>query len=89
LSALSEDSAASPAPQAPAHGAGGPPNRPLPPTPDDDDAQGDRTLIMKRVSAWHPLKKNVEKKESNKKIGLCSFFYFCDQAFLFFVLLYF
>lgn len=26
----------------------GPPNRPLPPTP--DDAQGDRTLIMKRVS---------------------------------------
>jgi hypothetical protein len=28
---------------------GGPPNRPLPPTP-DDDAQGDRTLIMKRVS---------------------------------------
>jgi len=27
----------------------GPPNRPLPPTP-DDDAQGDRTLIMKRVS---------------------------------------
>ncbi|KAG5677531.1 hypothetical protein PVAND_007286 [Polypedilum vanderplanki] len=26
---------------------GGPPNRPLPPTP-DDDAQGDRTLIMKR-----------------------------------------
>lgn len=34
---------------APTHGAGGPPNRPLPPTPDDDD-QGDRTLIMKRVS---------------------------------------
>lgn len=28
----------------------GPPNRPLPPTPDDDDSQGDRTLIMKRVS---------------------------------------
>lgn len=35
----------------PSHGAGGPPNRPLPPTPDDDDQQaGDRTLIMKRVS---------------------------------------
>lgn len=31
---------------------GGPPNRPLPPTP-DDDAQGDRTLIMKRVSESH------------------------------------
>ena len=28
----------------------GPPNRPLPPTPDDDAQQGDRTLIMKRVS---------------------------------------
>ena len=32
------------------HGSGGPPNRPLPPTPDDDDQAGDRTLIMKRVS---------------------------------------
>lgn len=31
-------------------GSGGPPNRPLPPTPDDDDQAGDRTLIMKRVS---------------------------------------
>ncbi|XP_026466373.1 serine/threonine-protein kinase mig-15 isoform X2 [Ctenocephalides felis] len=31
-----------------AHPPGGPPNRPLPPTPDDDDAQGDRTLVMKR-----------------------------------------
>ncbi|KRK01501.1 mitogen-activated protein kinase kinase kinase kinase 4 isoform X7 [Drosophila yakuba] len=30
------------------HGSGGPPNRPLPPTPDDDDQAGDRTLIMKR-----------------------------------------
>lgn len=43
---LSEDSTNN----APSHGAGGPPNRPLPPTPDDDDQQGDRTLIMKRVS---------------------------------------
>lgn len=35
------------------HGVGGPPNRPLPPTPDDDDQlQGDRTLIMKRVSFY-------------------------------------
>ncbi|XP_063702454.1 serine/threonine-protein kinase mig-15 isoform X7 [Culicoides brevitarsis] len=43
LSSLSEDSGATPA-----HGSsGGPPNRPLPPTPDDDDA-GERTLIMKR-----------------------------------------
>lgn len=47
LSVLSEDSAA----PVPSHGSGGPPNRPLPPTPDDDDQnQGDRTLIMKRVS---------------------------------------
>ncbi|XP_059615623.1 serine/threonine-protein kinase mig-15 isoform X7 [Phlebotomus argentipes] len=45
LSVLSEDSAA----PVPSHGSGGPPNRPLPPTPDDDDQnQGDRTLIMKR-----------------------------------------
>ncbi|XP_017842817.1 mitogen-activated protein kinase kinase kinase kinase 4 isoform X4 [Drosophila busckii] len=33
------------------HGSGGPPNRPLPPTPDDDDQAGDRTLIMKRNRA--------------------------------------
>lgn len=46
LSVLSEDSNNASS----AHGAGGPPNRPLPPTPDDDDHQGDRTLIMKRVS---------------------------------------
>lgn len=45
LSVLSEDSNNA----VPSHGAGGPPNRPLPPTPDDDDQQGDRTLIMKRV----------------------------------------
>lgn len=31
------------------HTTGGPPNRPLPPTPDDDDQNGERTLIMKRV----------------------------------------
>ncbi|KAL9902872.1 serine/threonine-protein kinase mig-15 isoform X10 [Glossina fuscipes] len=29
-------------------GSSGPPNRPLPPTPDDDEQAGDRTLIMKR-----------------------------------------
>lgn len=46
LSVLSEDTNNA----VPPHGAGGPPNRPLPPTPDDDDQQGDRTLIMKRVS---------------------------------------
>ncbi|XP_025836339.1 serine/threonine-protein kinase mig-15 isoform X5 [Agrilus planipennis] len=27
---------------------GGAPNRPLPPTPDDDDAQGDKTLVLRR-----------------------------------------
>lgn len=37
---------------------GGPPNRPLPPTP-DDDAQGDRTLIMKRVSESCALAKSL------------------------------
>lgn len=45
---LSEDAITNNSNSAPTHGAGGPPNRPLPPTPDDD--QGDRTLIMKRVS---------------------------------------
>lgn len=50
LSVLSEDAITNNSnSSAPTHGAGGPPNRPLPPTPDDDD-QGDRTLIMKRVS---------------------------------------
>ncbi|KAL4709190.1 hypothetical protein ACJJTC_008118 [Scirpophaga incertulas] len=38
LSAVSEDSAPP----------GGAPTRPLPPTPDDDDAHTDRTLVMKR-----------------------------------------
>ncbi|XP_049887270.1 serine/threonine-protein kinase mig-15 isoform X6 [Pectinophora gossypiella] len=38
LSAVSEDGA----------GGGGAPTRPLPPTPDDDDAHPDRTLVMKR-----------------------------------------
>uniref|UniRef100_A0A1B0CX83 non-specific serine/threonine protein kinase n=1 Tax=Lutzomyia longipalpis TaxID=7200 RepID=A0A1B0CX83_LUTLO len=54
LSVLSEDSAA----PVPSHGSGGPPNRPLPPTPDDDDQnQGDRTLIMKRNTDFFPLAK--------------------------------
>ncbi|KAL3283479.1 hypothetical protein HHI36_006619 [Cryptolaemus montrouzieri] len=30
---------------------GGAPNRPLPPTPDDDDVQGDKTLVVRRQSA--------------------------------------
>lgn len=51
LSVLSEDTNNAVS----AHGAGGPPNRPLPPTPDDDDQQGDRTLIMKRVSGFREI----------------------------------
>ncbi|KAL5282328.1 msn family protein [Megaselia abdita] len=31
------------------HTSAGPPNRPLPPTPDDDDQNDERTLIMKRI----------------------------------------
>lgn len=46
LSAVSEDGGG-------ANNAGGAPTRPLPPTPDDDDAHGDRTLVMKRVSSWN------------------------------------
>lgn len=51
MGSLPEDSASA-APTHNTHGSGGPPNRPLPPTPDDDDQTqgGDRTLIMKRVS---------------------------------------
>ncbi|XP_044752776.1 mitogen-activated protein kinase kinase kinase kinase 4 isoform X3 [Coccinella septempunctata] len=30
---------------------GGAPNRPLPPTPDDDDVQGDKTLVVRRQTA--------------------------------------
>ncbi|XP_055322775.1 serine/threonine-protein kinase mig-15 isoform X2 [Sitodiplosis mosellana] len=56
LSVLSEDSNNA----VPSHGAGGPPNRPLPPTPDDDDQQGDRTLIMKR-------NQNSEKQTTSDK----------------------
>ncbi|XP_037939944.1 serine/threonine-protein kinase mig-15 isoform X3 [Teleopsis dalmanni] len=44
LGPVSEDTTTTPI----THGSGGPPNRPLPPTPDDDDQAGDRTLIMKR-----------------------------------------
>ncbi|XP_019761473.1 serine/threonine-protein kinase mig-15 isoform X9 [Dendroctonus ponderosae] len=29
-------------------GTGGAPNRPLPPTPDDDESQGDRTLVLRK-----------------------------------------
>lgn len=43
LSAVSEDGSG-------VNNAGGAPTRPLPPTPDDDEAHGDRTLVMKRVS---------------------------------------
>ncbi|KAL1491155.1 hypothetical protein ABEB36_011795 [Hypothenemus hampei] len=31
-------------------GTGGAPNRPLPPTPDDDESQGDRTLVLSKQS---------------------------------------
>ncbi|XP_055686074.1 serine/threonine-protein kinase mig-15 isoform X11 [Lutzomyia longipalpis] len=63
LSVLSEDSAA----PVPSHGSGGPPNRPLPPTPDDDDQnQGDRTLIMKRQNQ----KKNSDGQENDERVLL-------------------
>ena len=52
LSVLSEDSTSTSAVPTTQHGSGGPPNRPLPPTPDDDDVHSDRTLIMKRVSVY-------------------------------------
>ncbi|CAH1133988.1 unnamed protein product [Ceutorhynchus assimilis] len=36
---------------------GGAPNRPLPPTPDDDESQGDRTLVLRKQSAANPKNK--------------------------------
>ncbi|KAL5282324.1 msn family protein [Megaselia abdita] len=36
------------------HTSAGPPNRPLPPTPDDDDQNDERTLIMKRNRIGEP-----------------------------------
>ncbi|XP_073943822.1 serine/threonine-protein kinase msn isoform X2 [Choristoneura fumiferana] len=50
LSAVAEDGAA-----------GGAPTRPLPPTPDDDDAHADRTLVMKR-------KENTENDKTRTEV---------------------
>lgn len=41
---------------------GGAPNRPLPPTPDEEES-GDRTLVMKRVSTF-PFKVAMQVKNT-------------------------
>lgn len=46
----STPSSSSPGATGSGSGSGSAPNRPLPPTPDDEESQGDRTLVMKRVS---------------------------------------
>lgn len=56
-------------------GSGGAPNRPLPPTPDDDESQGDKTLVLRRVSTLH------------KRGSACVLFYYyfsCNSKFSFF-----
>ncbi|XP_044735718.1 serine/threonine-protein kinase mig-15 isoform X5 [Chrysoperla carnea] len=51
LGSVAEGTPSSSSPGATSSGptAGGAPNRPLPPTPDDDESQGDKTLVMKRA----------------------------------------
>lgn len=50
LGAVAEGSPSGSSPAAAGSGSGGAPNRPLPPTPDDDESQGDKTLVLRRVS---------------------------------------
>lgn len=50
LGAVAESSPSGSSPGAAGSGSGGAPNRPLPPTPDDDESQGDKTLVLRRVS---------------------------------------
>lgn len=78
LSVLSEDTNNAVA----SHGAGGPPNRPLPPTPDDDDQQGDRTLIMKRVSFFYRIP--AIKKATFFRCNCCNVLCRRDQIFILF-----
>lgn len=57
LGIVAEGSSNVPSPGATSSG-GGAPNRPLPPTPDDDDSQGDKTLVVRRVSRFLFLLRN-------------------------------
>lgn len=52
LGVVSESGASLSSPGATGSGSssGSAPNRPLPPTPDDDESQGDKTLVLRRVS---------------------------------------
>ncbi|XP_048521218.1 mitogen-activated protein kinase kinase kinase kinase 4 isoform X5 [Dendroctonus ponderosae] len=45
-------------------GTGGAPNRPLPPTPDDDESQGDRTLVLRKQSAANLAKRSDDFDEA-------------------------
>lgn len=50
MGSVAEGSPSASSPGAAGSGSGGAPNRPLPPTPDDDESQGDKTLVLRRVS---------------------------------------
>lgn len=41
-------------------GPGGAPNRPLPPTPDEEES-GDRTLVLRRVSVYFVIQTNAHR----------------------------
>lgn len=55
---------------------GGAPNRPLPPTPDEEES-GDRTLVMKRVST------SFFKVTMQAEIYICRFLLFHSDIFNF------
>lgn len=64
LGVVPEAGGSSPGATGSSSGSGTAPNRPLPPTPDDDESQGDRTLVLRKVS-------NLDLILNTKKVNLC------------------
>lgn len=71
LGVVPEAGGSSPGATGSSSGSGTAPNRPLPPTPDDDESQGDRTLVLRKVS-----KRFVVKNERNSYIFMVVEFMF-------------
>lgn len=65
---MAEGSPSASGPGATGSGSGGAPNRPLPPTPDDDESQGDKTLVLRRVSSKTAQPVFLQQLFSNKFI---------------------
>ncbi|XP_065172113.1 serine/threonine-protein kinase mig-15 isoform X4 [Atheta coriaria] len=59
-----------------ATGSGGPPNRPLPPTPDDDESQGDKTLVLRnrQLAASQAKKEDIDEATLLKDWDFARFF---------------